>query len=454
MKSSLSNDDLRTIIEHMLDGIWIADQNGTAVYANSSALTMFGCTEDEIIGRTAEELVDMGLSTFPTAWKTAQEKRPIFKMITTRLGKNVEQISTPIFDDDGNLWRVIISSRYYSKSFERSSNADTVIPTAEEMEENSRMATPVEQEITYIASSSKMSELLETAKRAAKSDATVMIYGESGSGKDGLAGLIHANSNRHLHPFVVINCATIPHNLIESELFGYEKGAFTDAVRTRIGLFEQANHGTIFLDEVGDLPLSAQVKLLRCIQNREILRLGGKDPIKLDVRFITATNKNLEQLVEKGEFREDLYYRLNIIKLVVPPLREHRNDIPALADFFLMKFNKKYKAGKRFSPDVAALLKKYDYPGNIRELENAIECAVVLCPYVIISCDYLPERIRQHSLHHKQVQTLREARQEFEEKYIRDVLDSGYTFREAAEILGVDHSTLVRKLKKKTEDNL
>lgn len=448
MKTPLNNEELRTIVDSLYDGVWIADKDGTALYANKSSLQMFGVTEREIIGKKAAALVEKGVSTYPTALETALAKKTLFKVITSKTGKNIEQVATPVFDNSGNVWRIAIINRYFNKSFTKELNTATIIPSAEEVQESAKLGVTVSSPVPYITASQDMGKIMSVLQRAAQSDATVMILGESGVGKDGLAYHLHAHSARKQHPLVIINCATIPHNLIESELFGYEKGAFTDAASTRIGLFEQANHGSIFLDEVGDLPLPAQVKLLRCIQNREILRLGGKNPIKLDIRFITATNRSLERLVENGEFRQDLYYRLNVIKIEVPPLRQRRADIAPLAKHFLDSFNAKYKSSKRLSGAAMALLERYGWPGNVRELENALECAVVLCPFVIISPEYLPESLHQTCEETSDFPTLKEARTTCEHALIRRVLQAGHSLREAAHILRVDHSTLVRKMQK------
>jgi two-component system NtrC family response regulator len=206
-----------------------------------------------------------------------------------------------------------------------------------------------------------------------------MVEGESGVGKEIVANLIHELSERKEQPLVKVNCSAIPETLLESELFGYERGAFTGAYQRKIGKFEVANKGTVFLDEIGDVPLSLQPKLLRVLQEREIERLGGLHPVKVDVRIIAATNKNLEEEVKQGRFREDLFYRLNIVRIEIPPLRERKEDIPLLLDFFLKKFNERHKKQlKGFSREARDVLIKHDYPGNVRELENIVERAVVL----------------------------------------------------------------------------
>ncbi|MCX8111059.1 MAG: sigma-54 dependent transcriptional regulator [Syntrophorhabdaceae bacterium] len=242
----------------------------------------------------------------------------------------------------------------------------------------------------FVYTSEKMQEVASLIIRLAKTDSTCLITGESGTGKEVVANLIHMLSARKDQPLVKVNCSAIPENLLESELFGYEKGAFTGAIQRKIGKFEIADKGTIFLDEIGDMPLILQSKLLRVIQEREIERLGGLHPIKIDVRIIAATNRNLEEEVKRGSFREDLYYRLNVVKIELPPLRDRKNDIPILIDFFLKKYNDRHKKGiKGITKEARDIMIKYEFPGNVRELENIIERAVVLTRGEYITTDDL-----------------------------------------------------------------
>jgi DNA-binding NtrC family response regulator len=243
-----------------------------------------------------------------------------------------------------------------------------------------------------------MQELYTLIKRAAGSKATVLIRGESGSGKELVARALHSNSPRAAKPFVPVNCAALSETLLESELFGHEKNAFTGAAAQKPGRFEMANGGTLFLDEIGEIPPAVQVKLLRVLQEREYERVGGTKSVRVDVRLVAATNKDLEKAVKEGEFREDLYYRLQVIQLAVPPLRERREDIRDLAEHFLRKYNAENgRKIKSISPEALELLVKYDFPGNVRELENAIERAVVLADASdsVITPDLLPAHIRQ-----------------------------------------------------------
>lgn len=246
-----------------------------------------------------------------------------------------------------------------------------------------------------IGSSGSIKKLQEMIRQIAPTDATVLLQGESGVGKEIFASAIHQNSMRSLGPFVKVHCGALPENLLESELFGHEKGAFTGATARRKGRFELANGGTIFLDEIGDISPAVQIKLLRVLQEREFERVGGEETIKTDIRIISATNKNLKQAVQDKIFREDLYYRLNVVELAIPPLRERKEDIPLLADFFLKNFSNKYnKQIKSFETEAMKKLLIYAWPGNIRELQNSIETAVVLSKDQEISVDVLPAHLQ------------------------------------------------------------
>jgi DNA-binding NtrC family response regulator len=242
-----------------------------------------------------------------------------------------------------------------------------------------------------------MEELYKIVRRVAPTNSTVLIHGESGTGKELFAKSIHYNSPRKGKPFFAINCAAIPETLLESELFGYEKGAFTGALSRQIGLFEQANGSSLFLDEIGDLTQSTQAKLLRALQEKEIRRIGGKETIKLDVRIIAATNKKLEQEIEAGRFREDLYYRLNVIAFTLPPLKERRTDIPLLVEHFLKKLDDTHGGRKTVSDDVLACLMQYSWPGNVRQLESVLERSYIMCEAGTIGMENVPAEVRHYS---------------------------------------------------------
>jgi len=240
-----------------------------------------------------------------------------------------------------------------------------------------------------------MHALFSIVRKAAPTNSTVLIYGESGTGKELFAKSIHYNSQRKSNPFFAINCAAIPENLLESELFGYEKGAFTGALTRHIGLFEQANGSTLFLDEIGDLTLGTQAKILRSLQEKEIRRIAGRETIKLDVRVVAATNKRLEEEISKGRFREDLYYRLNVIAFTVPPLRERGTDIPILVEHFLKKLNQANGRKRSLSNDALQAMLTYSWPGNVRQLASVLERAYIMCDEEVMGLEHIPEEIKQ-----------------------------------------------------------
>ena len=300
----------------------------------------------------------------------------------------------------------------------------------------------------FVYQSEKMHEVASLIVRIASTDSTCIINGESGVGKEVVVDLLHSLSDRKENPLIKVNCAAIPETLLESELFGYEKGAFTGAYQRKIGKFELANKGTIFLDEIGDIPLVLQSKLLRVLQEREVERLGGLHSVKVDVRIVTATNKNLDEEVKKGAFREDLYYRLNVVNIRVPPLRERKEDILLLIDFFLKKYNARHKKNvKGVTREVRDMLMKYDYPGNVRELENITERAVVLTRGDYISKEDLPAVSGEtKDLLEK---NMKETVEIIERNMILDALiGSEWVQTKAASILGLSERMLRYKIKK------
>ncbi len=306
-----------------------------------------------------------------------------------------------------------------------------------------------------VGRNARMQEIYTLISRIADNNATILLSGESGTGKEVMARAIHQQSNRAQRPFVAVNCAAIPSELLESELFGHEKGSFTGAIATKVGKFELATGGTLFLDEVGSMRLDLQAKILRALQEREVERVGGTRTIKIDVRIIAATNRELKKAVDEGTFREDLYYRLNVVPITLPPLRQRRDDIPLLVEHFIAKYNREFnRKVKGFSAGATAALYQYNWPGNVRELENVIERAVALAQSETISLRELPldisilgrdmiEDIQKAGL------SLREARNHFERQYILNILEKvQWNQTEAARVLGLHRNTLLWKLQR------
>lgn len=301
-----------------------------------------------------------------------------------------------------------------------------------------------------IGESPAMVSVLKKVVQIASTTATVLITGESGTGKELIAQSIHNNSPRRNGPFVALSCAALPQGVLESELFGHERGAFTGAIARRKGKFEYAHTGTLFLDEVGDIPLPTQVTLLRVIETQEIVRVGSNTPMKVDVRLIAATNKNLKEMVQRGAFREDLYYRLRVVELHLPALRERREDIPLLVKAFVKEFSEKHGREIRLvTPRVHQLLQRYDWPGNVRELKNTLESMVVISTDDVIDVDDMPESLRERAQNAPASGLVPGISiREMEKELIRKTLESVKGNRtEAARILGIGERTLYRKLK-------
>ena len=301
-----------------------------------------------------------------------------------------------------------------------------------------------------IGNSDRMQEVFEAVYRVADSKATVILYGESGTGKELIAKAIHYMSPRAKGPFVKFNCASIPEGLLESELFGHEKGAFTGAISARKGRFELANEGTILLDEVGDLPLNLQPKILRVLQEREFERVGGERTIKVDVRLIAATSRNLEELVSRGKFREDLFYRLNVVPLFLPPIRERKEDIPLLVEFFLKRFNEENNKDVSVSAESLRVLVDYNWPGNVRELENTIERLVVMSGRKTISPADLPLNLKLPAPEEVlQKESLKAGIEDIEKSSILDALEkTGWVQAKAARMIGLTPRQIGYKMKK------
>ena len=313
-----------------------------------------------------------------------------------------------------------------------------------------------EKKSAVIGDNTGLKQVMTQVRRVAETNATVLIHGESGTGKELIARAVHDNSLRSQGPFVAINCGAIPLTLMESELSGHERGAFTDAKEAKAGTFERADGGTLFLDEVGELPLDAQVKLLRVLEERRITRIGGKKAIPVDVRIVAATNRNLDDEVKNGHFRLDLLYRLNVFTLILPPLRERKEDIPLLTNFFIRKYNRTLSLDvQSVSPEAISLLTSYDWPGNVRDLENAIQSSMILCTGGVIRPEHLPDRIKGYELAEAQTvsgssgNSIREINAQMEKELIIEALKKhNFNRTLTAEALNISRKTLFNKMKR------
>jgi PAS domain S-box-containing protein len=361
--------ELEAIVDSIYEEILVVDAKGTILRVSSRGThNLWGVNPETVIGENMLELEQRGWFKPCVTRKVIEEQKKISVVQENRAGRIILAVGNPIFNRKKQLERIVIASRDITDQVQL---------------EGERKDAPGMNQAVFgkhiISQSDRMKQLMTEVERVAAAESTVIIYGESGVGKELIASAIHHYSLRAAGPFVKINCGSIPETLLESELFGYEKGAFTGALNQgKMGLFELADTGTLFLDEVAELPFYLQAKLLRVIQEREIRKVGGTKEIPINVRILAATNKDLETLVAKGTFREDLYYRLHVIPFHVPALRERIEDVEPLVAYFLAYFNQKFGSHKHFSEDAIEMLKAYRWPGNVRQLQNVIERAMVV----------------------------------------------------------------------------
>lgn len=441
------------LLESSYDGIWITDHVGKILFANSANAKLLGVPRSELENKTTQELQDEGVFQTSAILEALQTRQQVSKVCNNpRTCLTVLATATPVFNEAGDIQYIFNNVRditALNEMRESLQDKDEIIRQQNSQLETMKLRLGVG---TIVANSKAFTQVVELARRAATFDgATVLILGESGTGKEVISELIVNTSPRKDKPYLQINCGAIPENLIESELFGYEKGAFTGAdAKGRKGLFEAANGGTVFLDEIGDLPLHMQVKLLRVLQQKRIVRVGGTETVNLDVRIIAATNKDLKQMVKEGRFREDLYYRLNVVPIKIPPLRDRKEDILPLVNHFLTVANRKYHTNKSIYSDTIDVLESYSWPGNVRELENLMENLVITTPGDIIRRENLSERL-QFSTEDRgftedtEVITLKETVERAEYMAIQKAIRQCGSIRKAAVALGVDPSTIVRK---------
>lgn len=441
------------LLESSYDGIWITDHVGKILFANSANAKLLGVPRSELENKTTQELQDEGVFQTSAILEALQTRQQVSKVCNNpRTCLTVLATATPVFNEAGDIQYIFNNVRditALNEMRESLQDKDEIIRQQNSQLETMKLRLGVG---TIVANSKAFTQVVELARRAATFDgATVLILGESGTGKEVISELIVNTSPRKDKPYLQINCGAIPENLIESELFGYEKGAFTGAdAKGRKGLFEAANGGTVFLDEIGDLPLHMQVKLLRVLQQKRIVRVGGTETVNLDVRIIAATNKDLKQMVKEGRFREDLYYRLNVVPIEIPPLRDRKEDILPLVNHFLTVANRKYHTNKSIYSDTIDVLESYSWPGNVRELENLMENLVITTPGDIIRRENLSERL-QFSTEDRgfaedtEVITLKETVERAEYMAIQKAIRQCGSIRKAAVALGVDPSTIVRK---------
>jgi len=443
--------EMEAVIESMFDGLYVTDGQANTLRLNKGFERIMGITHEQCVGRNMADLVREGVFSRSGTLAALEKGEQATLTLTASTGKEALVTSNPIYDDEGDVIMVVTNVRDITELNELQRTLERVAGL-QELYKTELQQMKLENSRNLVMTSVKMKELVNMVIRVAAVDSTVLIQGESGVGKDLIAEIIHSNSNRKEGPFIRVNCGAIPENLLESELFGYEAGAFTGASKTgKVGLFELARGGVLFLDEIGELPLNLQVKLLRALQDREISRVGGVHPIKVDSRIIAGTNRDLLEMIEKGQFRLDLFYRLNVIPINVPPLRERQEDIPVLMNYFLNVFNQKYQMKKRLDNSVYNCLVEYGWPGNVRELENLMERLVVTSINNIISIKDLPANIKTSTAAARVGERLLPLKQAVENTE-RELLETAFTrYRtsyQVARVLQVNQSTIVRKAQK------
>jgi PAS domain S-box-containing protein len=453
------NRELMGMIDNSYDALAIVDNETRLIKVNPAFERVMGFSG--VQGRKIRDLVGEGYSDTAASIKVLETGKTQSVIINTISGRQVLSTGIPVFDKNGDIARIYCNLRDVTElnalkeKYEESQKL--ISKYLLELQEVKKLQA---MQFNLIAKSKQMKQIMEAAYRLAHFDTTVLILGESGVGKDLVARIIHeASPRKETGVFVKINCGAIPAELLESELFGYKGGAFTGANKEgKAGYFEIADKGTLFLDEIGDLPLRLQVKLLAVIQDQEITRVGDVHSKKVDVRIIAATNQDLESMVKKGKFREDLFYRLNVVPVFIPPLRERREEIPFLLAHFVSEYNRKYKTHIRLSKEAAEILSSYRWPGNVRELANLIEHLIVFVNESLIKPEHLPGKylsdfmgpeagsLDSSKLLHEEVDA-------FEAALIKKTLAKCRTHEEAAHRLGISLSTLTRRLRQVKNDS-
>ena len=447
--------DFKEVVDHLVDGVYITDGNAVTCYVNPAYVKHTGIKPEEILGRSVTDIVAEG-----TLYKRAVSADVIkfgrmvsgSGFIRNDNGRSVYGYVTgnPIFGEDGRVKNVVVSVIDAEKlknrfnEFENNVRSEDAIKILENFGDD--ISNPM------IGAAQAIRDIRHTIVRAAPTDVTILITGESGVGKEVVADKIFSSSNRADKPFIKVNCTAIPANLLESELFGYEKGAFTGADRNgKAGLFELADKGTIMLDEIGDLPMELQTKLLRVLQQKEVMRIGGSKPKKLDVRVIAVTNADLRAKIQEGKFREDLFYRLSVVPIYVPPLRERRGDIMTIVKFYFNEYCKKHGRSLTLPAETYPMFENYDWPGNVRELQNVIEYLVICSEGGNFDVEKLQEMLSpppDKPPEGASTMGFQAAVEQYEKKLLESAFLKTGGVRRAAAYLQLDPSTVSRKAKK------
>ncbi|MEB9440290.1 sigma 54-interacting transcriptional regulator [Bacillus cereus] len=440
--------DLKDVFEYAFDEIFVTDEQGIVVRVNSTCERHYQLAAEELVGKHVKELQKDGIFYPSATLEVIEKKRPIELVQTTKSGEYLHVRTRPVFDDEGNLRRVISYSRDLTELYQ-------LRQKVEEMD-NQLKTYKKELRETYeheglIFKSLAMQKIVDTIKKVSVVDSTVLVLGETGVGKSRLVRHLHEVSHRKNESFYEINCAALPTNLIESELFGYSGGSFTGANREgKKGLLESAHKGTLFLDEIGEMPLEIQAKLLQVLQEKTFRPIGGRELKKVDVRIVAATNRDLSMMVKQGTFRKDLYYRLNVIPIAIPPLRERTEDILPLIYHYLQHFNKKYGRDVKLAPSTLQMFVGYPWEGNNREIENVIE-RIVITVDDVVTVEDLPLSMQEVAVE-QSGQSLYKMLEEVERNIILKAYKTYGSSYKVAEFLQISQSAATRKIKKFIEE--
>lgn len=456
--------ELNEVINSSYDGIVITDETGMIIHQNPAYAKITGLSTSQCIGRNLRDLEIEGIINHSATLKAIKENKEITITQKINTGATVLVSAVPIRDKNNNIKKVVNNVRDLTYLNTLESEKEKLEKKNQQIEkELESLKIQNNHTLSIIASSKEMNIVLDRALKVARIDSGILIEGPSGSGKEKIVELIHHHSHRNKFPLIKVNCGAIPETLLESELFGYEPGAFTGAnQKGKKGLFEAANNGTLLLDEIGEMPQNLQVKLLRVIQEQEITRVGGTHPISVNIRIIAVTNRDLKEMIQQGTFREDLFYRLNIIPIKIPPLIKRKDDIIPLNYHFLKQINEKYGIKRQFSQDALNLFYHYHWPGNVRELRNFVERTALMSPHTEVTADdikkelkiFNDKNVKEDQQFIKQINknytmmSLKEKVETYEKSIIKETLPLFPSIRKAAQSLKVDQSTLVRKMQR------
>lgn len=447
--------ELENVFEHISEGIYITDGNGIAIRVNKAFEEITGLKSEDVIGIHVQQLIDDGIVNRSVTLKVLKSKKT--ETILHQLGSgNLQSLTTgiPVFDESGNIIRVLSVIKNIAELEKlKKQLKSTIVEKLKYQKELNKALRLKSASDGIVVCSNAWKKVVDLAQRMGGVSSTVLITGESGVGKDVVAQIIHDVDDDETRPLIKVNCGAIPDNLLESELFGFEKGAFSGAVQRKQGLIELADGGTLFLDEIGELPLNLQVKILRVIQDKVISRLGSIKEVEVNVRIVAATNRDLKAMIQDGAFREDLFYRLFVVPIHIPPLRERSESIIPLTLHFLQKYNRQFKKTKKIASETLKHLENYSWPGNIRELENAVERLVLITDTNIIESVDLSDHIRGKGMEKrdeglKDKRPLREILAEIEIGYIKEALKNHPSTYKASKALGISRTSLRGKIKK------